>query len=302
MILVCGATGELGGRVALRLVEKVPVRALVRPATDASELAAAGIEVVRGDLTDPTGLAPALAGVETVVTTANAISRILGGAKDVTIAGVDGTGNQNLIRAAQDAGVTRFVFLSAAGLGPELSGMGPLPGAKWAAEKALAATTMQRVIVRPDMFQEVWLAPMTGIDAAAGKALIYGRGTTPQRYVAIADVADLVAQLALADDPPEVVEFGGPEALTRMEVVSRFEQAMGASLKVRHVPRAALSIGHHVLARPKPEIASLMGMALFADTHPATWDDAPLRDAGITGKPAGEFIEGAVRAGGFART
>jgi NADH dehydrogenase len=159
---------------------------------------------------------------------------------------------------------------------------------------------MQRVIVRPDMFQEVWLAPMTGIAPTAGKALIYGRGRTPQRYVAIDDVADLVAHVATADDPPEVVEFGGPEALTRMEVVSRFEQVMGASLKVRHVPRVALSVGHRVLARPKPEIASLMGMALFADTHPATWDDAPLRDAGITPRPASKFIESAAQASGFA--
>jgi uncharacterized protein YbjT (DUF2867 family) len=302
MILVCGATGELGGRVARRLVDNGPVRALVRPATDATQLEAADVEVIRGDLRDTASLAPALSGVETVVTTANAISRILGGAKDVTIAGVDGTGNQNLIRAAQEAGATRFVFVSGAGLGPELAGMGPLTGAKWEAEKALAATTMQRVIVRPDMFQEVWLAPMTGIDAAAGKALIYGRGETPARYVAIDDVADLVAHLALADDPPEVVEFGGPEALTRMEVVAGFEQATGAPLRVRHVPRAALSVGHRVLSRPKPEIASLMGMALYSDTHPTNWDDAPLREAGITPRPASEFIRSAVPATGSRRT
>lgn len=302
MILVCGATGELGGRVARRLVAKVPVRALVRPATNASELEAAGVEVVRGDLREAASLGPALVGVDTVVTTANAISRILSGAKDVTIAGVDGTGNLNLIRAAQNAGVTRFVLLSGAGLGPQLAGMAPLSGAKWAAEQALAATPMQRVIVRPDMFQEVWLAPMTGIDAAAGKALIYGRGQTPQRYVAIDDVADLVAHLTLADSPPEVVEFGGPQALSRMEVVALFEEATGAPMKVRHVPRLALSVGHRVLARPKPEIASLMAMALYADTHPATWDDAPLRAAGITPRPASEFIRGAERAAGSRRT
>lgn len=294
MILVCGATGELGGRVARRLAEKAPVRALVRPATDASEVEAAGVDVVRGDLRDATSLAPALAGVTTVVTTANAISRILSGAGNATIAGVDGSGNQSLIRAAHAAGVSRFVFVSLAGMGPELAGMGPLPRAKWAAEQALGATGMQRVIVRPDMFQEVWLAPMTGIDAAAGKALIYGRGETPQRYVAIDDVADLVAHLAVVDGPPDIVEFGGPEALSRMDVVALFERAMGAPLKVRHVPRAAMSAGHRVLARPKPEIASLMGMALYADTHPATWDDAPLRDVGIAPRPASEFIRTAV--------
>ncbi len=290
MILVCGATGELGGRVARRLAEMGPVRALVRAATDATQVQAAGIEVVRGDVRDRESLQPALVGVDTVVTTVNAIGRILAGARDVSIAEVDGTGSLNLIRAAQGAGVTRFVFLSAAGLGPELAGMGPLTAAKWAAEQELAATTMRRVIVRPDMFQEVWLAPLTGIDAAAGTALIYGRGQTQQRYVALDDVASLVAHLAVAEDPPDIVEFGGPEELTRMDVVAYFEQATGASMRVRHVPRLALSVGHRALARVKPEIASLMGMSLYSDTHPATWDDAPLRRAGITPRPATEFI------------
>jgi NADH dehydrogenase len=291
MILIVGATGELGGQVAGRLVDAgQQVRALVRPGTDAARLEERGIEVVRGDLRDPARLPAALAGVDTVVTTANAIGRILAGAKDVSIAGVDGQGNQNLIRAAQGAGVGRFVLVSIAGMSAELAAMAPLPAAKWAAEEALRASRMRAVVVRPDMFQEVWLAPVTGIDPAAGKALVYGRGESAARYVAIGDVAALVAHLAVTADPPAVVEFGGPDALTRMEVVARFEQATGRPLHVRHVPRVALSVGRRVLARPKPEIASLMGMALYADTHPATWDDAPLRAAGITPRPVGSFI------------
>ena len=294
MILVCGATGELGGRVARRLAEKVPVRALVRPATDASELEATGIEVVpRRSYGRRPALPPRWRAWRPSSPRPTAIGRILNGARDVTIAGVDGTGNQNLIRAAREAGATRFVFVSAAGLGADLAGMGPLPGAKWAAEQVLAATSHAAGDRAPGHVPGGLARPDDRNRSDAGKALIYGRGETPQRYVAIDDVADLVVHLALADDPPEVVEFGGPEALTRMEVVSRFEQATGAHLKVRHVPRAALSVGQRVLARPKPEIASLMGMALYADTHPATWDDAPLRDAGITPRPASEFIESA---------
>lgn len=297
MFLVVGATGELGGRIArLLAAEGRPVRALVRPATDATALESAGMEVVRGDLTDRTSLAPALAGVDTVVTTANAIGRILAGARDLTIHAVDGRGTLDLISAAEQAGVTRFVFVSAAGLGDELARMAPLMAAKWAAEKALTASAMRPVLVRPDMFQEVWLAPATGIDPAAGKALIYGRGQTAQRYVATDDVAALCAHLAVAADPPRMVEFGGPEALTRMEVVALFDAALGRPLKVRHVPRAALSVGHRALARAKPEIASLMGMALNADLHPATWDDQPLRAAGIDPRPASAFIASAAPA------
>lgn len=291
MVLVCGATGDLGGRIVRHLIGNgQQVRALVRPATEAAHLEAAGVDVIRGDLREPATLGPALDGVDTVVTTANAIGRILTGHTDLTIAAVDGEGTQNLIRAAERAGVRRFIYLSAAGLNEELSRQGPLTAAKWAAEQALRASSMEAVIVRPDMFQEVWLAPMTGIDPAAGKALIYGRGEVPNRYVATDDVAALCAHLTVVPEPPAVVEFGGPEALTRMEVVAAFEQATGRKLKVRHVPRAALSVGHRVIGPVKPEIASLMGMALFSDTHGETWDDAPLRDAGIDPRPASAYI------------
>lgn len=101
MILVCGATGDLGGRIARLLVsEGRRVRALVRPATDATGLEDDGIQVIRGDLRDPASLDAAMAGVDTVITTANAIGRLLAGAKDLTIAAVDGEGNKHLIRAA----------------------------------------------------------------------------------------------------------------------------------------------------------------------------------------------------------
>jgi NADH dehydrogenase len=292
MILVCGATGDLGGRIARLLVsEGQEVRALVRPATDATRLQNDGVEVIRGDLRDPATLTPALAGVDTVVTTANAIGRILAGPTDLAIAAVDGQGNLNLIHGAEKARVHRFVFVSAAGMGEGMARLAPLMAAKWAAEKALRATSMQVVIVRPDMFQEVWLAPSSGIDPAAGKALIYGRGELPHPYVASDDVARLCVHVAVAPDPPTMVEFGGPESLSRMQVVAAFESATGRTLKVRHVPKAAMSIGHRALARIKPEMASLMGMALFFDTHQSAWDDAPLREAGIDPRPATAFIE-----------
>jgi hypothetical protein len=112
----------------------------------------------------------------------------------------------------------------------------------------------------------------------------------PHRYVAIDDVAALCAHLAVVAEPPAVVEFGGPEPMSRMQVVAAFEAVTGQSLTVRHVPGVALALGHRVLARIKPEIASLMGMALYFDTHPGTWDDAPLRDIGLTPRPATAFI------------
>ncbi|MFK5634089.1 SDR family oxidoreductase [Ornithinimicrobium sp. LYQ103] len=291
MILVCGATGDLGGRVVrLLAAQGREVRALVRPGTDASELEAEGVEVVRGDLREEGTLGPALAGVDTVVTTANAVTRVLEGSADLTIKDVDDAGNRNLVRAADEAGVQRFVFVSVAGLSEEEARRAPLAAAKLATERALHTSSMQVVIVRPDMFQEVWLSPVAGIDAAAGKAMVYGRGETPHRYVAMDDVAALCAHLAVAHDPPGLVEFGGPEALTRTQVVAAFDAATGRKLKVQHVPRPVLAVASRLLAVPKPALASLMGMALHSDSHPSTWDDAPLRAVGVEPRAATTYI------------
>lgn len=295
MILVCGATGLLGSRIVDHLLDAhQQVRALVRPDTDASALQASGVAIVRGDLRGPTGLRGALAGIDTVVTTANAMSRILEGDKDLTIADVDLAGNLDLIRASSEAGVRRFVFVSPAGLDHGLERMAPLTEAKWHAEQALRATAMEAVIVHSDMLMEVWLEPLTGIQPDKGKAVVYGRGQTPHRYISADDVAELCARLALADKPPKVVEVGGPEALTRNQVVAAFAAAAGKQLRVRHVPRGVLDISSRALWNMKPALASMLAMALFNDIHPSTTDDAPLRAFGIEPRSASDYISAAV--------
>lgn len=290
MILLCGGTGDLGGRVAVRLFERgASVRALVRPASDASGLESLGIPVVRGDLIDPPSLVAALDGVDTVVTTANAISRLLGGDRTVSIDAVDRDGNAALVRAAEQAGVARFVFVSMAML-DAAAPLAPFAAAKAATESRLRASPMHEVLVRPDKFQEVWLSPRTGLNPAAGRALIYGRGQVPERYVAEDDVAELTAQLAVEPDPPRMVQFGGPEAMTRLQVVAAMERATGRHMRRIHVPRPALAIGARVTRRVKPEIASMLGMALAADRSEITWDDAALRERGIPARPVSDAI------------
>lgn len=90
---------------------------------------------MRGDLRDAHSLVPALAGVDTVVTTANALLRIMAGDKDLTLSAVDVDGNRKLVRAAEDAGVRRYLFLSAAGLDHGMGRHAPLAAAKLATEE-----------------------------------------------------------------------------------------------------------------------------------------------------------------------
>ena len=117
MILVVGATGQLGGRITRKLLgDGHRVRAVVRNPKAVEDLAAVGAEPVFADLKDKQSLIAAVAGVDTVVTTA--IARPDGGDVD-NVQTVNLVGNANLIDAASASGVERFVFISALGAAPD---------------------------------------------------------------------------------------------------------------------------------------------------------------------------------------
>lgn len=105
LVLVTGATGRQGGAVAHQLLKAgIPVRALTRsPGSEsARQLAAAGAEIVTGDMSVADTLDAALDGVATVFSVQDFY------AKD---AGYDGEVAQgtNLARAAKCAGVAHYV-------------------------------------------------------------------------------------------------------------------------------------------------------------------------------------------------
>lgn len=298
-ILLCGATGVLGGAIAGRLKARgIPFRALVRPGRSAAAPTGAGIEQVVGDLRDPVSLRVAVSGVATVISTANAISRVLAGEGDLSIRDVDDHGYANLIAACEQAGVQRFVFASM--LGDFGAARTPFTDAKLATERRLQASRMHEVIVRPDMFQEVWLSPAVGFDWPHGKVTVYGRGESPHAYIGIDDVAEAMVRLALAEDPPHVVEIGGPEAVSPNEAVAAFERALGRPIKASHVPRLMMRIGRTVMRPVKPVTASLMGMALASDLAPSVVRDEALRELGIDARPVRRYIDQAAAAGGQA--
>src|SRR3954454_17987517 len=108
-LLVTGATGKVGSRLAKRLARRGDhVRALVRDAARAAHLREAAIELSEGDLLDVESLAAALQGVDAVVHCA----AFFRGATPEQAHAVNELGTQHLARAARDARVKRFIFTS----------------------------------------------------------------------------------------------------------------------------------------------------------------------------------------------
>jgi uncharacterized protein YbjT (DUF2867 family) len=289
MILVVGGTGDLGGRVVRVLLEAGnQVRCLVRRGSDQQALQAQGVGIVTGDLAEPASLDSICDGIDAVVATATVMGRRLAGARRPSIREVDERGMAALIDVAENAGVERFVYVSFAGIERSLGTA--LDRAKIATERRLSTSPMRTVIVRPDAFQETQLAPTARFDMAKGKVAVFGKGDNPRRWVSTDDVAQLIAAVALEPDPPGIIEFGGPEALTKNQAASIAEQVIGRSMKRQSMPRPLARLGMRLLGRPNDALSSVFGAGLHQDLVEANWDDAPLRQRGITPKPASEFI------------
>jgi 2-alkyl-3-oxoalkanoate reductase len=108
--LVTGGSGFLGHRLARALVARGDrVRVLVRDPASTADLAALGVEVVQGDLTDEDSLRLAVVGVDRLFHTAGLVGDWLD-RRQATEVNVGGT--RRLLGAAADAGVTRAVHVS----------------------------------------------------------------------------------------------------------------------------------------------------------------------------------------------
>ncbi|HUD46377.1 MAG TPA: SDR family oxidoreductase [Candidatus Baltobacteraceae bacterium] len=242
MILVVGATGLVGSAICQKLARRgEKVRALVRATSSKDKVEAlrsSGVELCGGDLNDPPSLAAACRGVDTVISTASStLSRQPGD----SIESVDAAGQLNLVDAATAAKAGRFLFLSFrrhAGLSF------PLDDAKQHVEQAVKHLNF--TIIQASFFMEVWLSPALGFDYANATARIYGTGINPISWVSFRDVAEMCA-LAVHHPAAErrVIEFGGPEALSPLEVVARLEKISGRPFQLDRVPESALLSQFH---------------------------------------------------------
>lgn len=110
MNLVTGASGLLGSHIVEKLAAAgQPVRALVRPTSNTALLDERGAEKAVGDVTDPASLRAAMQGVTTVYHAAAQVGDWGPWERFVAVS-IDGT--RNMLEAAADAGVGRFLHVS----------------------------------------------------------------------------------------------------------------------------------------------------------------------------------------------
>ena len=153
MILVVGATGQLGTAIVRKLVAGgQPVRAFVRRTGQYQHLQGAGVELAFGDLRDPASLDAACRGAEVVIATANAI--LPQGSS--SFEAVEGKGYQDLIAACRKHGVKQFIFISV----PVTPYDDTVPSFRYKRlnEQRLQASGLNYTILRASLFMDCWFA------------------------------------------------------------------------------------------------------------------------------------------------
>ena len=248
-VLVVGGTGNVGSATTLALAKQGNnVTAMLRGGRNhpkSAQLVDAGVRVIEGDLWNHDKLGSVVRGAETVVSTATAMPV----AANDGIRKTDHEGTLALINAAETEGVKRFVYVSYSG---NIRDESPLQSAKRDCEQRLGASRMDTVILRPSYFMEVWLSPILGFDPANGSVRIYGSGEAPVSYISNSNVAEfaVVAVTAELDEKHTILEMGGSEALSQLDVVRLFEQKLGRPLKLDRVPIEALQTQHQSAMDP----------------------------------------------------
>jgi NAD(P)H dehydrogenase (quinone) len=202
VIAVCGATGELGGRVAARLSERaVPIRMIVRDPARAPALEGAEVAVAAGYHAGDE-MAAAFRGAETVF--------LVSGRESLTRLDE----HKSAIDAAARAGVERIVYTSFANASPDTAFI--LGRQHHATEEHIRASGLDYTFLRDNMYLDFvpFFASPDGV--IAGPA-----GDGAAAFVARDDVADVaVAVLTDSGHAAQAYTLTGAEALTFAEAAA----------------------------------------------------------------------------------
>ena len=242
MILVTGGTGFVGPRVVHALRERdQPVRALVRNPSgrSATTLAAWGAELVQGDMTDRESLRRAVEGSEAVVH----LVAIRQGSQE-QFQRVMEEGTRELVAAASEAGVKRFVLMSALGTSEQTKDLVPYYHAKWEQEQTVQGSGLEHVIFRPSFVfaKEGGILPtFRRLARLSPVTPIIGSGEQRIQPIWVDDVGAYFAQgVDKAEAANQVFELGGPDAVSWNEFWKRLKRVLGQRRPSVHVPVALM--------------------------------------------------------------
>ena len=263
MIVVTGATGQLGRLVIASLLKTTPADQLVaavRTPASAADLAALGVHVRLADYTRPETLAAAFAGVDRLLLiSGNDLGKRL-------------PQHQAVIAAAKAAGVTRLAYTSL--LRADTSTLS-LAAEHKATEEAITASGLPHVFLRNGWYLE-------NQTASLGAALQHGAilGAAGDGLFAAAsrqDYAEAAAAVLTAANPQPVYELAGDVPYTLAQLAAEVAAQSGKPVVYNNLPPEAYAAALIGFGLPAPIAEMLADSDAQAARGELTSNSADLR-------------------------
>ncbi len=226
-IIIAGATGDLGGRIARALVKRgAKVKALARHASDLDTivyLRNAGVEVEKVDFDNIPELATHMQSASCVVSTLSGLRKVM---IDV---------QTNLLDAAVQAGVPRFIpsdFSIDFTKTPE--GTNRNLDLRREFRATLDAAPIAATSILNGMFADLLTGAAPLILFPLNRIVYWGEADQPLDFTTIADTAEYTAAAALDDDTPRDLRIAG-DTLTPRGLQEAASQSTGENFKLFRV-------------------------------------------------------------------
>lgn len=225
MIVITGATGQLGRLVIAALLKKVPaaeIVAAVRNPEKAKDLAESGIQVRYADYSQPASWDAALKGTDKVLLISS--SEI----------GQRVNQHRSVIDAAKRCGVKLLAYTSVLHAGTSPLG---LAAEHRETEALLGASGVPFVLLRNGWYTENYTA---GVPAALALGSVYGcAGDGRISSAARADYAEAAAAVLTSDNQAgRVYELAGDTAYTLTELAAEISRQAGKNIGYVNLPQA----------------------------------------------------------------
>lgn len=254
-IFLTGGSGFVGKEVLEQLLNAdYQVRALVR---EGGSLPNQQVETVVGDTTDKKSLAELLMGCDAIIHLVGIIREFP--RRGITFERLHTESTRNILQAAEEQGVSRFLLMSANGT--RSSAATDYHKTKWAAEQLVRQSSLDWTIFRPSLIfgpNDQFVNMLADLIRKLPVTPVMGDGKYRMQPVSVRDVAaGFVNALEIKESIGQTYHCGGPETYSYDEILDLIGTAIG---------KKSICKIHQPLLLMKPMVAMLQPLPQFPMT------------------------------------
>ena len=256
-VAIIGGTGFVGGYLVDALIEAGhEPSVLVRVGSESKLRQPSKVRAVSGDLASPRGIREVLEGSDAVIYNIGILREFA--SKGVTFDKLQHRGVIRIIEAAKEAGVSRFLLMSANGVKEPGT---PYQVSKYRAEQALETSGLDFTIFRPSvifgdprgtiefatqLYRDMVVPPLPAVGFYTGSGV--SKGEVLMSPVFVEDVARAFV-VALEDESTigQTYELGGPDILSWTDMLERVAEAAGKRKRILPMPIGMMNIAATLL-------------------------------------------------------